>query len=94
MVTRSTPKICVAAGGTYCVIMLDHNSPVDLHEQLASLLRGQIRAGELTGRIPSIKSLSQEYEVSTRTVERSLNTLKAEGLIVARLGRGYFVALG
>ena len=72
-------------------IMLDRDSPVDLHEQLASLLRGQIRTGELTGRIPSIKHLSQQYEVSTRTVERSLNTLKDEGLIVARVGRGYFV---
>ena len=71
--------------------MLDRDSPVDLHEQLASLLREQIRTGELAGRIPSIKSLSQEYEVSTGTVERSLNTLKDEGLIVARVGRGFFV---
>jgi DNA-binding GntR family transcriptional regulator len=71
--------------------MLDRDSPVDLHEQLASLIRGQIRSGELTGRIPSIKHLSQQYEVSTRTVERSLTTLKDEGLIVARVGRGYFV---
>jgi DNA-binding GntR family transcriptional regulator len=71
--------------------MLDRDSPVDLHEQLASLIRGQIRTGELTGRIPSIKHLSQQYEVSTRTVERSLTTLKDEGLIVARVGRGYFV---
>jgi DNA-binding GntR family transcriptional regulator len=55
------------------------------------LIRGQIRTGELTGRIPSIKHLSQQYEVSTRTVERSLTTLKDEGLIVARVGRGYFV---
>jgi DNA-binding GntR family transcriptional regulator len=71
--------------------MLDRDSPIDLHEQLASLVRGQIRTGELTGRIPSIKHLSQQYEVSTRTVERSLTTLKDEGLIVARVGRGYFV---
>jgi GntR family transcriptional regulator len=73
------------------MVMLDRDSPVDLHEQLASLLRGQIRSGELTGRIPSIKHLSQQHEVSTRTVERSLKTLKDEGLIVARVGRGYFV---
>jgi len=71
--------------------MLDRNSPVDLHEQLTSLLRGQIQRGELTGRIPSIKHFAQQYEVSTRTVERALNTLKDEGLIVARVGRGYFV---
>ncbi len=72
--------------------MLDRDSPVDLHEQLANLLREQIRTGELAGRIPSIKHLAQQYEVSTRTVERSLGTLKDEGLIVARVGRGFFVA--
>ena len=71
--------------------MLDRNSPVDLHEQLTSLLRSQIQRGELTGRIPSIKHFAQQYEVSTRTVERALNTLQDEGLIVARVGRGYFV---
>ena len=71
--------------------VLDHDSPVDLHEQLSNLLRSQIESGQLAGRIPSIKSLSQEYEVSTRTVERSLGTLKEEGLIVARVGRGFFV---
>ena len=72
--------------------MLDRESPVDLHEQLANLLREQIRTGGLTGRIPSIKHLAQQYEVSTRTVERSLGTLKDEGMIVARVGRGFFVA--
>jgi GntR family transcriptional regulator len=71
--------------------MLDRDSPVDLHEQLTNLLREQIRAGELTGRIPSIKHFAQQYEVSTKTVERAMDALKAEGLIVARVGRGFFV---
>ena len=71
--------------------MLDRNSPVDLHEQLTTLLRKQIRTGELSGRIPSIKHFAQEYEVSTKTVERSMATLVDEGLIVARVGRGFFV---
>ena len=69
--------------------MLDRESPVDLHEQLANLLRDEVRTGGLTGRIPSIKHLAQQYEVSTRTVERSLGTLKDEGMIVARVGRGF-----
>lgn len=73
------------------MIMLDRDSKTDLHEQLSNLLREQIRAGELAGRIPSIKHLSQQYEVSTKTVERALATLKAENLVVARLGRGFFV---
>jgi GntR family transcriptional regulator len=73
------------------VIMLDRDSPVDLHEQLTTLLRGQIERGELSGRIPSIKHFAQQYEVSTKTVERAMDALKAEGLIVARVGRGFFV---
>ena len=42
---------------------LDHDSPVSLYEQLAAVLRGQIERGELTGRVPSVKSLAQQYEV-------------------------------
>jgi DNA-binding GntR family transcriptional regulator len=72
--------------------MLDRESPIDLHEQLTNLLRDQIRSGELSGRIPSIKHFAQQYEVSTKTVERSLATLVDEGLVVARVGRGFFVA--
>jgi DNA-binding GntR family transcriptional regulator len=63
-----------------------------LWEQLADILREQIRSGELSGRLPSGKTLAQEYEVSHRTSERALQALKAEGLVVAVVGRGYFVA--
>lgn len=73
------------------MIMLDRNSATDLHEQLTNLLREQIRTGKLSGRIPSIKHFAQEYEVSTKTVERAMAALVAEGLIVARVGRGFFV---
>jgi len=72
--------------------MIDSNRPVPLHEQLAGILRTRISSGELTGRIPSIKSLAQEYGVSHRTVERALSTLKQEGAVVAVMGRGYFTA--
>lgn len=72
--------------------MLRHDSPVPLYVQLANLLRGQVRGGELTGRIPSIKGLSQEYEVSTRTVERALEILKDEGVVVAVVGKGFYVS--
>lgn len=72
--------------------MLRHDSPVPLYVQLANLLREQVRGGELTGRIPSIKGLSQEYEVSTRTVERALEILKDEGVVVAVVGKGFYVS--
>ena len=43
--------------------MLDHDSPVPLHTQLADLLRGKIAKGEITGRVPSIVTAAQEYKV-------------------------------
>jgi DNA-binding GntR family transcriptional regulator len=71
--------------------VIDHDLPVPLHEQLAGILRGQIQSGELTGRVPSIKSLAQEHGVSHRTAERALNNLRDEGLLVALIGKGYYV---
>jgi DNA-binding GntR family transcriptional regulator len=71
--------------------MLDHDSPVPLHEQLTVILRERITTGKLKGRVPSIVTLAQEYEVGHNTAQRALTTLRDEGLIVAAKGRGYFV---
>jgi DNA-binding GntR family transcriptional regulator len=73
------------------VDQLDHGSPTALYVQLAKLLRGQIEHGTLTGRVPSAKSLAQEYEVAVGTAERALGILRADGLIVSASGRGHFV---
>jgi GntR family transcriptional regulator len=70
---------------------LDLDSPVPLWEQLADALRARVRSGEYTGRIPSAKSLAQEFDVSTRTSERALKALKDEGLLVAVVGRGFYI---
>jgi DNA-binding GntR family transcriptional regulator len=70
---------------------LDLDSPVPLWEQLADILRSRVRSAEYTGRIPSAKTLAQEFEVSTRTSERALTALKDEGLLVAVVGRGFFI---
>ncbi len=43
--------------------MLDHDSPVPLHEQLTTILRDSIKTGKLTGRVPSIMTIAQEYQV-------------------------------
>lgn len=70
---------------------LDHDSPEPLYEQLAALLRGQIEAGELTGRVASAKTLSQRYGVAVGTAERALAILRDAGLIRSAIGRGHFV---
>ncbi|HUZ37795.1 MAG TPA: GntR family transcriptional regulator [Streptosporangiaceae bacterium] len=70
---------------------IDHDAEEPLYLQLAAILRGQITSGELERRVPSVKSLTQEYGVAQGTAERALAVLREEGLIRSRMGRGHFV---
>ena len=70
---------------------LDHDSPAPLYEQLAAIIRGQIERGELTGRVPSAKTLAQQYEVAAGTAERALALLREDKLIKSSMGRGHYV---
>lgn len=71
---------------------IDHESSTPLYVQLAALLRAQINDGSITARLPSVKTLSQQHGVSHITAEKALAMLKEEGLIVAVIGKGYYVA--
>ena len=71
--------------------MIDHDSPMPLHDQLANTLRERITSGNITGRVPSIMTIAQEYEVGHNTAARALVTLRDEGLIVSAKGRGFYV---
>lgn len=70
---------------------IEHGSEVPVYVQLAAIIRGKIERGELTRRVPSLKSLSQEYGVSHGTAEKSLALLRREGLIRSVVGLGAFV---
>ncbi len=71
--------------------MVNHDSPVPLHEQLANELRQQIADGTLTGRVPSILSLAQEHGIAHNTAAKALDALRREGLIRAVRGKGFYV---
>jgi DNA-binding GntR family transcriptional regulator len=71
--------------------MLDPDLPVPLWVQLAQIIRDKIGNGEYSGKLPSAKTLAQEHEVSHKTSEHALSSLRDEGLIVAVQGKGYFV---
>jgi DNA-binding transcriptional regulator YhcF (GntR family) len=45
----------------------------------------------LKGRVPSILTLAQQYEIAHNTAARAMDTLKAEGLFEAARGKGYYV---
>jgi DNA-binding GntR family transcriptional regulator len=67
---------------------------LDLWEQLAAILRDQIKAGDYQPRqvLPSETHLQQEHGVSRGTVRRAVRALAEEGYVVVRQGRGAFVA--
>jgi GntR family transcriptional regulator len=74
------------------VAEVDHDSPEPLYQQVARFLRDRIRSGELTARVPSVKTISQEYGISHITAEKAMNVLRAEGLVVSTPGKGSYVA--
>jgi GntR family transcriptional regulator len=72
---------------------VDHLDPTPLYEQLATILRRDIRSGTYRPRdpIPSESTLQQEHGVARGTVRRALDILRDEGLIITITGRGTFV---
>lgn len=58
--------------------------PVAPWRQIAQIYRDRIAFGELAPghRLPSIRSISQEYEVAATTAPKVLEALRDEGLVV------------
>jgi GntR family transcriptional regulator len=75
-------------------VKIRRDDPTDLYEQVAAELRraiadGEARPGE---RLPPAKDLAAVIGVNTNTVLRALRTLRDEGLLEFRRGRGITVA--
>ena len=70
---------------------INHESGETVYMQLANILRAKIVSGEITARVPSVKTLSQEYGISHVSTERALGILRDEGLIYSAIGKGWFV---
>ena len=67
--------------------------PTPPYQQLASILRDRIAAGEFRPGdvLPSEKDLVQEHGLARETVRRAVKVLRDEGLVVTIPGRGAFV---
>ncbi len=70
----------------------DHGDP-RIYLRIAGALRERIQAGEFAsdGKIPSVRTVAQEYEVAYDTAQHAVRTLEAEGLVRRYPGRGYYV---
>jgi len=73
---------------------IDAQSPQPLHEQLAGQIRRGIAARELAEgeKLPPARDLAQGLGVNMHTVLRAFQTLRDEGLLEVRRGRGTSVA--
>jgi GntR family transcriptional regulator len=72
---------------------IDHSNPVPLHEQVAAAIRRAIAEGEAGPgeRLPPARDLAAVLGVNANTVFRALRTLREEGLVEFRRGRGVSV---
>lgn len=68
-------------------------SPIPKHHQLAEILRGLIRAGDLEpgDQVLTEEKLCLRYGVSRGTVRHALVTLTQEGLLSREPGRGTYI---
>lgn len=51
------------------------------YERMANELREAILSGELSGRLPSLNSLGEQYDVAPAIARRAVDILRAEGLV-------------
>ncbi|GHC72415.1 GntR family transcriptional regulator [Nocardiopsis terrae] len=63
------------------------------HQQIAAELRTAIMSGVLQPgeRLPTTQQLMERYEVTSQTVQRTLQVLKGEGFVLGKPGVGVFV---
>jgi GntR family transcriptional regulator len=75
-------------------VEIDQSSPVPLHEQVAAAIRRAIADGEVGAgeRLPPARDLAAVLGVNANTVFRGLRTLRDEGLVEFRRGRGVTVS--
>ncbi|MEV6023542.1 GntR family transcriptional regulator [Streptomyces sp. NPDC052036] len=78
------------------LLRLDKRDTRPLHEQVAGAIRRAIAEGECRpgDRLPSARDLSQALDVNVNTVLRGLRSLRDDGLLEFRRGRGVTVAEG
>ncbi|MCW3029659.1 MAG: winged helix-turn-helix transcriptional regulator [Solirubrobacterales bacterium] len=69
---------------------IDRSNPVLLHDQVAAQIRRAIADGEAKPgeRLPPARDLAAIMHVNANTVLRALRTLRDEGLLEIRQGRG------
>lgn len=75
-------------------IQLNRQTNRPLYQQIALQIQNQISRGQLPigSRLPPVRQLAQELQVTRLTVHSAYNELQADGWVESVVGRGTFVA--
>ena len=78
---------------TVSYVTIDHLSGTPVYQQLASILRAQIEAGDIEADrpLPSYTTLMQEHGIARGTAAKAVQVLVGEGLVRIVPGRGAYV---
>jgi len=75
------------------LLTIDEHSTQSLHDQLTGQLRQAIASADLESgeKLPPARQLAESLSVNVHTVLRAFQTLRDEGLLEIRRGRGTMV---
>lgn len=62
------------------------------YQRLRERLRTAVKSGELAGKLPGERELARRYLANAKTINKALNDLAMDGLVLRHVGRGTFVA--
>ncbi len=62
------------------------------YQRLRERLRTVVKSGELAGKLPGERELARRYLANAKTINKALNDLAMDGLILRHVGRDTFVA--
>lgn len=75
-------------------IVISHSNPDPMYKQVTDQIKNAIAQGILNPgeKLPSVRGLVEELDISTITVKRAYTDLEKEGYVLTRAGLGTFVS--
>lgn len=75
-------------------IIISNTNSLPIYEQIASQIRNQVINGKIEGgyKLPSIRALAKDLQVSVITTKKAYENLEKEGFINTVAGKGSFIA--